>query len=149
MTDVTPLTGAVWGLAGAIAMVIVMNVRGGDAPPPFAVFWAKYIGDGDPAGAMPQALSLHAVYAVVAGAVYAVVFTPVGERVGLAATGFTGGVVWGIVWGIVLLIGAVVFWGNLVLAMDADAEQLTTIALAHLAYGLVLGVLGAAVPHLV
>lgn len=40
------------------------------------------------------------------------------------------------------------FWGKLVLGMDPDRPQLMTIALAHLAYGLVLGLLGAAVPHL-
>jgi hypothetical protein len=148
MSDVTLLTGAVWGLAGAIAMVVVMNARGGDAPPPFAVFWAKFLG-GDPASAMPQALSLHAVYAVVAGAVYTVVFNPVGDSLGLATTGFTVGIVWGIVYGEVLLVGAMLFWGKLVLDMDPDSDQLMTLALAHLSYGLVLGVLGAAIPHLV
>ena len=148
MSSVTPLTGAVWGLAGAVAMVVVMNARGGDAPPPFAVFWAKYLGDGDPAGAMPQALVLHAGYAAVAGAVYAVVAGPAGASVGLAATGIVGGVVWGLVYGIVLLVGGMAFWANLVLDMDPDAEGRLTFALAHLAYGLTLGVLAAAVPHL-
>lgn len=149
MSDVTLLTGAVWGLVGAVAMVVVMNARGGDAPPPFAVFWAKFLGDGDPTDAMPQALLLHAVYAAVAGAVYTVVFTPIGDGVGLAITGVTGGVVWGLVYGIVLLVGGMVFWGKLVLGMDPDRPQMLTIALAHLAYGLVLGLLAAAVPHLV
>lgn len=148
MSTVTTLTGAVWGLAGAIAMVVVMNARGGDDPPPFAVFWAKFLGDGNPKAAMPQALSLHAIYAIVAGAVYTLVFNPVGDSVGLAITGFTGGVVWGIVFAVILLIGAMVFWGNLVLDMDPSGEQFQTIALAHLAYGLVLGILAAAVPHL-
>lgn len=149
MSDVTLLTGAVWGLAGAIAMVVVMNARGGETPPPFAVFWATFIGGGDPAGAMPQALSLHAIYAVGAGAVYTVVFNPLGASVGLATTGFTGGVVWGVVYAIVLLVGAMVVWGKIILKLTPDSEQMLTMALAHLAYGLVLGVLGAAVPHLV
>lgn len=147
MSDVTLLTGAVWGLAGAVAMVVVMNLRGGDAPPPFAAFWAKFIGDGNPVQAMPQALLLHAIYAVVAGAVYAVVFNAF--DLGFAITTFTGGVLWGLVYAIVLLIGAMVFWGNLVLDMDPDSEQMLTVALAHLAYGLTLGILGAAFPHFV
>lgn len=147
MSDVTLLTGAVWGLVGAVAMVVVMNARGGDTPPPFAVFWAKFLGDGIPANAMPQALSLHAIYAVVAGAVYTVVFN--GFDLGFAITTFAGGVIWGLVWGVLLLVGAMMFWGKLILDMDPDKPQMMTIALAHLAYGLVLGVLGAAVPHLV
>lgn len=148
MSDVTLLTGAVWGLAGAIAMVVVMNARGGDAPPPFAVFWAKFIGDGNPAEAMPQALSLHAIYAVVAGAVYALVFNPVGQIVGLPITGFTGGIVFGLVWAVVLLVGAMGPWGMMVLDIDPDSRQKQTLVLAHLAFGLTLGLLGAAVPHL-
>ena len=146
MSDVTLLTGAVWGLAGAVAMVVVMNARGGDAPPPFAVFWARFIGDGGPSAAMPQALVLHAVYAVVAGEVYTLVFN--GFDLGLPITTFAGGVVWGLVWAVVLLIGAMVVWGRLVLDMDPDRDQMVTLVLAHLAYGLTLGILGAAVPHL-
>lgn len=146
MTDVTLLTGAVWGLVGAVAMVVVMNARGGDAPPPFAVFWAKFLGDGDPHGAMPQALVLHAGYAVVAGAVYTVVFNAF--DLGFAITSFPGGVLWGLVYGVVLLVGAMAFWGTFVLDMDTDGAQRRTLVLAHLAYGLVLGLLGAAVPHL-
>lgn len=146
MSDVTLLTGAVWGLAGAVAMVVVMNVRGGDAPPPFAVFWAKFIGNDAPEQAMPQALLLHAVYAAVAGAVYTVVFNAF--DLGFAITSITGGVLWGIVYGVILLIGAMVFWGKLVLDMDPEGAQRQTLVLAHLAFGLVLGTLGATVPHL-
>lgn len=147
MSDVTLFTGAVWGLVGAIAMVVVMNARGGEAPPPFAVFWAKYLGEGDPNRAMPQALLLHAIYAVIAGAVYTVAFNAF--DLGFAITSFTGGVIWGIVYGIALLVGAMVFWGTMVLDMDPDRSQKTTLALAHLTYGVVLGILSAAVPHLV
>lgn len=41
------------------------------------------------------------------------------------------------------------FWGEIVLDMDPGSEQMQTLILAHLAYGLTLGILGAAVPHLV
>lgn len=112
MSEVTRLTGAVWGLVGAVAMVVVMNVRGGDDPPPFAVFWAKFLGDGNPDQAIPQALSLHAIYAVVAGAVFVVVFTPLGDSVGLALIILTGGIVWGLVYAVILLVGAMAFGGN-------------------------------------
>ena len=148
MSAITPLTGAVWGLAGALAMVVVMNLRGGEAPPPFAVFWAKFLGDGDPAGAMPQAMSLHAGYALVAGTVYAAGVGPVGASAGLGATTLVGGVVLGLVWALVLLVVAMAFWGRLVLDLDPGPAQRRTLVLAHAAYGLTLGVLGAAVPHL-
>jgi hypothetical protein len=52
MSDIPLLTGAGWGLAGAIAMAIMMHARGGDDPPPFAGFWAKFLGDGNPGATM-------------------------------------------------------------------------------------------------
>lgn len=146
MSEVTLITGAVWGIVGAIGMVIVMQARGGDNPPPFAVFWAKFLGDGNPEAAMPMALSLHGIYAIVAGAAYAFVFSDF--DLGYPITELTGGVIWGVVWGIVLLVGAMVFWGKLVLDMDPDRPQMMTMALAHLVFGLVVGILGALVPHL-
>lgn len=146
MSQVTLLTGAVGGFVGAIAMVVVMQALGDDDPPPFAVFWAEYLGDGDPASAMPQSLLLHAIYAVVAGGVYVPVFTAF--DLGIPITGFGGGAIWGIVWGLVLFAVAAVFWVNNVLDMDPTGRQVRTMAMAHLAYGLTLGLLSAAVPHL-
>ncbi|MFB6219603.1 MAG: hypothetical protein ABEH77_10610 [Halobacteriaceae archaeon] len=147
MSGVTLPTGAVWGIAGAVAMVVVMQARGGEAPPPFAVFWAEFVGDGDPDAAMPQALVLHLVYAAGAGAVFAAVFSSF--DLGLPITGFAGGIVWGLVWAAVLFVVGAVGWVNGVLGMDPEREQVLTFALAHLAYGVSIGVLGAAVPHLV
>lgn len=140
------MSGAVWGLAGAVAMVVVMRAIGGDDPAPFAVFWATFLGDGDPGDAMPQSLLLHAIYAVVAGAVSVAVFSAF--DLGVPITGVTGGVVWGLIWGVVLFAIAAVVWVNGVLGMDPERGQVRTMALAHLAYGLVLGVLSAVVPHL-
>ncbi|MFB6311381.1 MAG: hypothetical protein ABEH64_09415 [Salinirussus sp.] len=145
MTEVTLLTGIVWGLVGAVAMVIVMQVLGEGDPPPFAVFWSKFIG-GQTKDAMPQSLLLHAVYAAIAGALYVVIFSAF--DLGFAITGFTGGIIWGIVWAIILLVIGMMFWGNLVLDMDPSPAQMRTMGVAHLAYGLVLGILSAAVPHL-
>lgn len=146
MSHVTVATGASWGIAGAIAMMVVMRASGGNEPPPFAVFWAKFLGDGDPSNAMPQSLVLHAGYAIVAGGAYAVVFNA--YDLGVPITTVGGGVVWGLVWGVVLLVIAAVFWGRLVLDMTPDAAQMRTLVVAHLAYGLVVGILAAAVPHL-
>lgn len=75
MSEVTVLSGAVWGLVGAITMVVVMQAVGGDDPPPFAVFWSRFVGGGSPSTAVPQALLVHAVYAVAAGGVYVVLFS--------------------------------------------------------------------------
>lgn len=146
MSEVTLLTGAVWGLVGAITMLIIMQALGTGDPPPFAVFWATFIGDGDPDNAMPQSLLLHAINAVGGGLVYAIVFSAF--DLGFPITEFTGGVIWGLVWGIALLIVAAVFWVNAVLDMDPEPAQMRTMAIAHLGYGLTLGILGAAVPHL-
>jgi hypothetical protein len=80
--------------------------------------------------------------------VYALVFNPAGVSLGLALTGITGGIVWGIVYAIVLLVGARVLWGKIGLDLDPGGEPMQTIAVAHLAYGSVLGILAAVVPHL-
>lgn len=146
MPEVTLITGAVWGIVGAIAMVVVMQVRGGEAPPPFAVFWAEFIGDGDPEAAMPAAMSLHFLYAIVAGAVYAFVTGTV--NFGIDPSSPVGGVVWGLIWAIVLLAGGMVFWMNMVLDVDPEKDQMMTFAMAHVAYGLTLGILGGLFPHL-
>lgn len=90
MSQVTLLAGAVWGIAGAIAMMIVMRGLGGDAPPPFAVFWSKFVGGGNPSEAMPQSLVLHAVYALVAEVVFVAIFNSF--DLGFPITEFTGGV---------------------------------------------------------
>lgn len=147
MSEVTLITGAVWGIVGAIAMVVVMQVRGGEAPPPFAVFWAQYIGDGDPDDAMPAALSLHFSYAIVAGAVYALVTGTV--NFGIDPSSPVGGVVWGLIWAIILLAGGMVFWMNMVLDVEPTDEQRMTFVMAHVAFGLTIGILGGLLPHLV
>lgn len=144
--SVTLLTGLGWGIVGAVAMVVVMQLAGGDAPPPFAVFWAKFVGDGPPADAMPQALLVHFGYGGVAGVVYALVFGTV--DLGFPIDTYTGGVIWGVVWGVVLMIIGAVVWVNVVLDMNPDPQQMLSMGLAHLAYGLVLGLLGAAIPAL-
>lgn len=145
MSNVTLLTGAVWGIAGAIVMMMIMKGLGGDGPPPFAVFWSKFVG-GEPADAMPQALVLHVVYALVAGVVFVAMFTSV--DLGFPITELTGGILWGLVWGMALMIVARVFWIPIVLGMHPGRRQMMTMVVAHLAYGLTLGILGAAVPHL-
>lgn len=144
MSEVTLLAGAVWGIAGAIAMMIAMQALGGNAPPPFAVFWSKFVG-GDPADAMPQSLLLHVTYALVAGVAFVALFT--GFDLGVPITGFTGGIIWGLVWGVVLMLVAMVVWVKLVLGMNPTSRQKISMLVAHLAYGVTLGVLGAAVPH--
>jgi len=132
-------TGAIAGIVGALSMVPVMRMVGADADPPFAVAWAKFVGDGDPGEAMPAALILHLTYGLVAGAVFAAVSGAVGPSVGLTTAGVAGAVVWGLVWAALLLVGAMV-QANAVLDMDPDPEALRSLALAHLAYGVVLGI---------
>lgn len=141
---VSPLGGALWGLVGAIAMVVVMQIRGTEAPPPFAVFWAKFLGDGDPEAAMPRSLLLHAANGIGGGLVFVLVFGAF--DLGIPITEVTGGVLWGLVWALVLLVIAAVFWVNIVLDMDPPKSQVQTLVLAHLVYGLTLGILSAVVP---
>lgn len=146
MSQVTLLAGAVWGFVGAITMLIVMRTMGGEGPSPFAAFWAKFIGNGNPSDAMPQALLLHASYAISVGIVYVLIFTPF--DLGIPITTFVGGIIWGIVWAIVLMMVAAIFLMNLVLDMNPDQGQMMTMGVAHMVFGLTLGLLAAAVPHI-
>ncbi len=145
MADVTLLTGAVWGIIGAFGMMVAMKVIGSESPPPFAAFWAKLFG-GKPQDAMPQAMSVHLLYAAIMGALYTAIFSTF--NAGLAITTLAGGVVWGLVWGIALLIGGKVFWIKLILGLEPDEKQRKSFMVAHLTYGLVLGILTALLPHL-
>lgn len=141
----TPITGVLAGLVGALAMVPVMKMVGGDTDPPFAVFWATFVGDGDPEAAMPAALSLHLAYGAVAGAVLAVVALAVGGSGLLNVESAVGGVVWGLVWAVVLMVGAMV-QANTILDMDPDKDAVLSMGLAHLVYGVVTGLLIAVLP---
>jgi hypothetical protein len=141
----TAITGAVAGVIGALAMVPVMKMAGGDDDPPFAVFWAKFVGDGDPAEAMPAALSLHLVYGAVAGAVLVVVALALGGPGLLDVESAVGGLVWGVIWAVVLLVVAML-QANTLLDMDPDQDAMLSMGLAHLAYGVVTGLLIAVLP---
>jgi hypothetical protein len=141
----TVLTGAVAGVVGALAMVPVMKVLGGGADPPFAVFWAKFVGDGDPEAAMPAALSLHLVYGTVAGAVFVPVLAATGPALNLDPAGVGGGIVGGIIWSLVLLFGAMA-QANVLLDLDPDNRSVLTMGVSHLTYGVVLGLLVAGLP---
>jgi hypothetical protein len=141
----TVLTGAVAGVAGALAMVPVMKVLGGGADPPFAVFWATFVGDGDPRDAMPAALSLHLAYGAVAGAVFVPLLAVTGPALTLDPAGLAGGTIGGVLWSLILLFGAMA-QANVLLDLDPDNRSVLTMGVSHLTYGVVLGLLVAVLP---
>jgi len=119
-----------------------MMALGDDSPPPTALFWSKYIGDGPPEDYMMPGMALHMIYGIVAGVVLAG---------GLLAGGFDDvellvAVGAGLVYGLVLFAGAAVFWMNVVLGLDPEPKEVGAFLFFHLVYGLVLGgTLGAGV----
>jgi hypothetical protein len=141
----TALTGAVAGVVGALAMVPVMKLLGGGADPPFAVFWATFVGDGDPEAAMPAALGLHLAYGAVAGAVFVPLLSVTGPAISLDPAGLAGGIVGGILWSLVLLFVAMA-QANVLLDLDPDNRSVLTMGVSHLTYGVVLGLLVAGLP---
>lgn len=128
-------TGLVGGLVATIVMTAFMVALGDDSPPPTSLFWAKYVGDGEPTDYVPQGMVLHAIYGTVAGGVFAVVVTALG--LGVATLG--GGLLWGLAYGVVLFVGAAVVWMNAVLGMEPERGQVVLFLLFHLVYGAVLG----------
>lgn len=133
---VTILSGLIGGLVATIVMTVFMMVLGDDSPPPTAIFWSKYIGDGGPSEYMMPGMILHLFYGISAGGVFAVLVTElgfVGAETLLAAVG------WGLIYGIGLFVIAAVFWMNIVLKLDADMKMAGMFLLFHLIYGAVLG----------
>jgi hypothetical protein len=117
-----------------------MMALGDDSPPPTALFWSKYIGDGDPDDYMMPGMLLHLIYGIVAGAVLAVGL-PV---VGFGDVGLTTALAIGLAYGVVLFVGAAVFWMNVVLALEPERKQVGMFLLFHLVYGVVLGAVAGA-----
>lgn len=132
---VSIVSGLVGGLIATVVMTVFMMALGDDSPPPMALFWSKYVGNGPPGEYMRQGMVLHAVYGVVAGGVFAVLAT----ALGLDVTTLGGGLLWGLAYGVLLFVGAAAFWMNVVLGMEPERKAVGAFLFFHLVYGVVLG----------
>jgi len=142
MVEITLIGGLVGGVVATIVMTIFMLVLGDDSPPPTALFWSKYVGDGDPEEYMLPGMALHMLYGVVAGVLLAAALIVGGfDDIALStAFGF------GLGYGFVLFLFAAAFWMNVVLALEPEGKEVGMFLLFHLVYGIVLGtVFGAGV----
>jgi hypothetical protein len=116
---------------------------GDDSPPPTATLWAKYVGDEPADSYSMQGMVLHLHYGTAAGAVFVIALPAVGVELSdlLVATAA------GVGYAIVLTLFAMVSWMNIVLAMDAEPEEMALFVFFHLVYGVVLGgFVGAGLP---
>jgi len=136
MAELTVLNGLVGGLIATIVMTVFMMTLGDDSPPPTALFWSKYVGDGEPDEYMMQGMVLHMLYGIIAGLVFVVVVPLIGISIGSMTTA----VLFGLAYGFVLFLGAAAFWMNVVLDIDAEMPMVAMFLLFHLIYGGVLGV---------
>ena len=136
MAELTVLNGLVGGLIATIVMTVFMMTLGDDSPPPTALFWSKYVGDGEPDEYMMQGMVLHMLYGIIAGLVFVVVVPLIGISIGSMTTA----VLFALAYGFVLFLGAAVFWMNVVLDIDAEMPMVAMFLLFHLIYGGVLGV---------
>lgn len=142
MAEITLINGLAGGIVATIVMTVFMMVLGDDSPPPTALFWSKYVGDGGPDEYMMQGMVLHLLYGLGAGVVFALAL-PVA---GFASVGLTTAVGLGVAYGVVLFVVAAVLWMNVVLDIDAELPMVGMFLLFHLVYGVVLGAwLGAGV----
>ena len=131
------LTGLIAGLIATVVMTMFMMTMGDDSPPPTAAFFAKYIGDGGPEAYVKQGMVLHMLYGVTAGVAFAVGSTALALDVG--ADALVGSVLWGLAFGLVLMIGGMLFWMRVVLAMEPDPKTMGALGFFHVVYGVVLG----------
>jgi uncharacterized membrane protein len=135
MAELTVLNGLAGGLIATVVMTVFMMALGDDSPPPTALFWSKYVGDGEPDEYMIQGMVLHMLYGIIAGLVFVVVVPLIGISIGSMTTA----VLSGLGYGFVLFLGAAVFWMNVVLDLDPEMPMVATFLLFHLVYGGVLG----------
>jgi hypothetical protein len=135
MTEITVLNGLVGGLLATIVMTALMMALGDDSPPPTALFWSEYVGDGEPPEYMMQGMALHLLYGLGAGVALAAVLV-VG---GFDTLELLEAVAVGLGYGIGMFVVAAGFWMNVVLGIDADPKTAGLFLFFHLAYGGVLG----------
>lgn len=136
MAELTVLNGLAGGLVATIVMTVFMMALGDDSPPPTALFWSKYVGDGEPDQYMMQGMVLHMLYGIIAGLVFVIAVPLIGITIGSMTTA----VLFGLAYGFVLFVGAAVFWMNVVLDIDTEMPMVPMFLLFHLVYGVVLGV---------
>lgn len=134
---VSILTGLIAGLVATVAMTMFMMAMGDDSPPPTAALWAKYVGDEGPAAYMKQGLLLHLLYGVGAGGAFAVGATALALDVGAGV--LVGSALWGLAFGLALMVGGMVFWMRVVLAVEPDPKTMGAFGFFHVVYGVVLG----------
>jgi hypothetical protein len=142
MPEITIINGLIGGLIATIVMTVFMMTLGDDSPPPTALFWSKYIGDGPPDEYMMQGMVLHLLYGIGAGVALAAILIAGGfETVELLEA-----VAIGLGYGFVLFVVAAVLWMNVILDLDAEPKMVGMFLFFHLVYGGVFGVvLGAGV----
>ena len=128
-------SGLVGGLVATIVMTVFMMALGDDSPPPTALFWSKYVGNGPPGDYLMPGMVLHGIYGVVAGGV----FVALTLALGLDVATIGGGLQWGLAYGVLLFAGAAVFWMNVVLGMEPERKMVGLFLFFHLVYGAVLG----------
>lgn len=137
MAEITLVNGLVGGLIATVVMTAFVMVLGDDSPPPTALFWSKYVGDGEPGDYVPQGMLLHLLYGVVAGGVFALLVTEL--ALGGSTLALAGGVLWGAVFGVALLVVGAGFWMMAVLGTSPEPQQAVMFLVFHLVYGVVLG----------
>ncbi|WP_336328747.1 hypothetical protein [Halovenus sp. HT40] len=140
MVEITVLGGLVGGIVATIVMTVFMMALGDDSPPPTALFWSKYVGDGAPSESMMTGMVLHIFYGIAAGVALAVIL----PLAGFGNIELVVAIAFGVGYGFVLFVFAAAFWMNVVLALDPEPKQVGSFLTFHLIYGVVLGaVLGA------
>ncbi|MFB6095140.1 MAG: hypothetical protein ABEJ71_01645 [Halodesulfurarchaeum sp.] len=133
---VTLISGLIAGLVATIVMTVFMGSLGDDSPPPTALFYAKFVGGGEPAEYMMQGMVLHLVYGTLAGGIFAAAIL----FLGFVSVGTLGSaLLWALVYAFILFLGGAMFWMNAVLGVDPDGKMIGMFLFFHLVYGLVLG----------
>lgn len=127
--------GSLGGLVATLSMT-VFRMPTSKSLPPTAVFWAKYVGSGDPEDYPVIALVLHLLYGVTSGIMFALLTPGRGDSEEVAES---KGAVLGTVYGIVLSIFGSRIVLERVLGLTLETDERLVFHISHVVYGLTLG----------
>lgn len=127
--------GTLGGLVATLSMT-VFRMPTSKSLPPTAVFWAKYVGSGDPEDYPIIALVLHLLYGVASGIMFALLTPGRGDSEEVAES---KGALLGTVYGIVLSIFGSRIVLERILGLNLETDERLVFHISHVVYGLTLG----------
>lgn len=127
--------GSLGGLVATLSMT-AFRMPTNKSLPPTAIFWAKYVGSGEPEDYPVIAIILHLLYGIVSGILFAILTPGDGDSEEVAES---KGALLGTAYGTILSVFGTQVILSRVLGQDPDTDERLVFHISHIVYGLTLG----------